>query len=335
MPPALALDDDRIAQAAADWLVQLSADDARERDAARAGFEAWKRADPRHAAAAAGMERFIDQTRALRGGPAHGSAARAALHAALDAPAKAGRLRRLGAPLVLAFALLVPGVLALRAFPPAEMLADLRTGTGERRTQVLADGTRLALGTGSAVNVEMTPDLRRLELLGGEIHVDVAKDASRPFVVETAHGRVRALGTRFIVRRDADSTRVLMLESSTALTAGQPATAEVRLAAGGQARLSAQGVERLDDINAGMVEDAFVHRRLLVQDRPLPEVLDELSRHRPGLIRYQREQLDGIRVSAVLPLDDTDRALQLLVDSFPQLRVRTATRWVVMVDLPR
>lgn len=337
--------DDDIAQAAADWIVRLSADDDRERDAARTGFEAWKRADPRHAAAAAGMERFIDQVRALRGDGSSGAtgssdvasarAARSVLTATLDAQTRRMRLRRIAAPVVLALALIIPAALALRVFPPAEMLADLRTAPGEQSTRMLADGTRLEMGSRSAVNTRLEPGLRRVELLSGEMLVDVAKDSSRPFVIETAHGRIRALGTRFIVRRDAESTLLTMLESKTAVTAGEPAAAEIQIEAGQQARLSARGVERLAAINPGLVEDAFVHRRLLVQDRPLPEVLDELGRHRQGIIRYQREQIEGIRVSAVLPLGDTDRALQLLANNFPQLRVRTITPWVVVIDSPR
>ena len=283
------------------------------------------------------MERFVAQAQALGGnatcdGPAT-RAARAALQATLKPPVT--RRRRIAAPLLLVIALLLPLALVLRAFPPAELLADLRTATGEQRTQVLADGTRLSLGSGSAVNVGLAPGLRRLELLNGEILVDVAKDAARPFVVETAHGRIRALGTRFLVRRDAGSTLLTMLESTTAVTAGGQTAGEVHVDAGGQVRLSARGVERLADVHTGMAGDAFEHQRLLVQDRPLPEVLDELARHRRGVIRYERERLAGIRVSAVLPLDDTDRALQLLVDSFPQLRVRTATAWVVLVDTAR
>jgi len=35
-----------------------------------------------------------------------------------------------------------------------------------------------------------------------------------------------------------------------------------------------------------------------------------------------------------LPLDDTDKALQLLIDNFPQLRIRMLTRYLVMVDAP-
>jgi transmembrane sensor len=40
-------------------------------------------------------------------------------------------------------------------------------------------------------------------------------------------------------------------------------------------------------------------------------------------------------VSAVLPLDDTDRALHLLLTNFPQLRIRTVSRYLVLVDVPK
>ncbi|NIM41268.1 MAG: DUF4880 domain-containing protein, partial [Hydrogenophaga sp.] len=75
-------EDERIAQAAAQWLVRLSADDPQERRDAGAGFEAWKRADPRHAAVARGMEDFIGHARGLRGDGAP-NPARAALDAVL------------------------------------------------------------------------------------------------------------------------------------------------------------------------------------------------------------------------------------------------------------
>ncbi|MEC5398554.1 FecR family protein [Uliginosibacterium sp. H1] len=344
-PPASRHDDD-IAQCAADWIVHLSSDDPAERDAARAGFEAWKRADPRHAAAAAGMERFVDQARSLRRNApadpaeADASAARAALDTVLDAGARRSRelarTRRITGLLGFLVVLVAAAALTLHAVPPAALLsgllADARTATGEQRSQVLADGTRLTLGSASAVDFSFSPGLRQVTLLKGEILVQVASDPSRPFVVDTADGRIRALGTRFIVRREAGWTRLTMLESRTAASASGGDPSGITVTAGQQARLSASGVELLDAINPGLTEDAFLRQRLLVQGRTLPEVLDELARHRSGLIRYDRAQIEGIRVSAVLPLDDTDRALQLLVTSFPQLRVRSLTPWLVLVD---
>lgn len=74
-----------------------------------------------------------------------------------------------------------------------------------------------------------------------------------------------------------------------------------------------------------------MHRRLVANDRPLPDVLDELGRHRGGLVRYRRGDVEGLRVTAVLPLDDTDQALRLLLAEFPQLRMHTLTPWLVLI----
>ena len=41
--------------------------------------------------------------------------------------------------------------------------------------------------------------------------------------------------------------------------------------------------------------------------------------------------LAGLRVSAVLPLDDTDRALQLIADTLP-LQIKTYTPWLVVIS---
>ena len=38
-----------------------------------------------------------------------------------------------------------------------------------------------------------------------------------------------------------------------------------------------------------------------------------------------------MNVSAVLPLEDTDRALQLLADSFP-IRINRITPWLIVVE---
>ncbi len=71
------------------------------------------------------------------------------------------------------------------------------TETGEVRRVPLADGSVVAINTESAIVVEIKPDLRQIRLTRGEAWFQVAKDASRPFVVEA--GRARACvrsGTR-------------------------------------------------------------------------------------------------------------------------------------------
>jgi len=334
---AAARDNDSIATEAAQWLVSLRDDETQGNAAAlartRAAFIAWKAADPRHAEAAQRMEALLERVQGLRG-QAGGNArpAQAALNAALSTgQSRRRRAARAGAVLALVLAMAVPAAVALRVWPPAYLMADLRTSAGEWQDHQLADGTRIALRGGSAVNLRYDAARRTLELVQGDILVDVAKDAARPFVVQTAHGLIRALGTRFMVERQPDATVLSMLESTTEV---QPAAggAPLRVHAGERLRFTAAQADAATPLDASTTEGAWRRHQLVVHDQPLPEVLDALARQRPGHLQYDRAALEGIRVSAVLPLDDTGRALQLLVDSFPQLRVRMLTRYFVMVD---
>ena len=319
---------DIAAEQAARWIVRLSADDPAERDKARAGFAAWKAADPLHATVAAGMENLLRQLHAVRE-PAGGDhrPARAAL--AAIAP-KRQRLRQLAAASAVAV-LVLTGTLVLGE-RPAYLLADLRSPTGQWQTHTLADGSRLTLAGGSAVNVRFNAGERHVELVRGDILVDVAKDAQRPFIVDSGQAAIRALGTRFAVRREDGATILSMLES--AVSAQVPQHRAVVVQAGQRTRITDDGVGPLTSIDAASVQQAWRAHQLVVDDLPLADVLDELARHRPGQLHYDRAQIAGIRVAAVLPLDDTDKALQLLIDNFPQLRIRMLTRYLVMVDAP-
>ena len=327
-----------MAEAAAEWIVRLDEGGPDERAAARRGFEDWKQADPRHTELAAGLERWLSSMRGLSSASSGRSAqpARAA-RAALDDLAKdrtavrPRRSRRVAGLATLVLAVLASVVWTARSDVSTAWLADLRTSTGEQRVETLADGSRVTLSSGTAANVAMQGDRRQVKLLQGEILVDVAKDAARPFEVDTPHGRIRALGTKFVVRRDPDATRLTMIESRTRVQSAAGG-ADLTLTAGQQLRLTPLGAEPLPDVDPGTVETAFQARRLVVRDVPLAQVLDELARHRRGVIRYDRAAIDGMRVSAVLPLDDTDRALDLLLDNFSRLRIRTVTPWVVLVD---
>ncbi|MNK27584.1 fec operon regulator FecR [compost metagenome] len=319
---------DIAAEQAARWIVRLSADDPAERDKARAGFAAWKAADPLHATVAAGMENLLRQLHAVRE-PAGGDhrPARAAL--AAIAP-KRQRLRQLAAASAVAV-LVLTGTLVLGE-RPAYLLADLRSPTGQWQTHTLADGSRLTLAGGSAVNVRFNAGERHVELVRGDILVDVAKDAQRPFIVDSGQAAIRALGTRFAVRREDGATILSMLES--AVSAQVPQHRAVVVQAGQRTRITDDGVGPLTSIDAASVQQAWRAHQLVVDDLPLADVLDELAHHRPGQLHYDRAQIAGIRVAAVLPLDDTDKALQLLIDNFPQLRIRMLTRYLVMVDAP-
>lgn len=327
------------AEQAAVWLVQLSGDDPAACVRAEREFAAWKAADPRHAEAAACLESVVERVKAVR----HGAVgtprtARVALDAVREGPGRprrAGR-RRVVRVLALMLAMAVPAWVAVADGSAADLLADVRSGEIDWISRTLPDGTRVVLSGRAAIDLHYDARQRTIRLLHGDIRVEVAKDAERPFFVETPLARIRALGTRFAVSHERGSTALEMFESSVsvqALEGPQAPTAVVH--AGERMRFTAQGLGQIGKLDAAQVEQGWRHKQLVLNDRPLAEVLAQLARHRPGGIRFEPGQFDGLRVSAVLPLDRPDDALQLLASSLPELRLRSvAGRWVWAARAP-
>ncbi|AYV47724.1 iron dicitrate transport regulator FecR [Caulobacter flavus] len=96
----------------------------------------------------------------------------------------------------------------------APRLLSARYGTtlGEIRRVPLADGSLAAINTDTTLEVAMKPRRREVRLDRGEVWFQVAKDADRPFVVESGPVRVRAVGTAFSVRRRDGGCEVLVTE---------------------------------------------------------------------------------------------------------------------------
>ncbi|WP_242675157.1 FecR family protein [Phytopseudomonas dryadis] len=304
-----------ILEQAAEWLVKLDAGECRQ-----AELDNWREAAPEHARALQSLQGMLGHFQQIAPGPA-----RAALRAAHRKPGT-----RLGTALALCTALLLPGWLLWQHTPPSYLLADIRTCTGQWHSQRLDDGSQISLNGRSAVDLRFDARERRLQLLQGEILVDVAADRQRPFIVETAHGRIRALGTRFIVQQDGDGTRLLMLESKTAVSAAG-SSQETQVAAGQQVRIDQHGVSTPGALDTRGLEQAWQQRQLVAQDRPLPEVLEELARHHRGYLRFDNQALRDLRVSAVLPLDDGPRALRLLAQSMG-LTVSHYSPWITVIE---
>lgn len=217
------------------------------------------------------------------------------------------------------------GWAAAEALSWESWLARYSTGTGDHRDVRLADGGHLLLNTASAVDVDYGPGIRLLTLHGGEILVETAPDPlvpSRPFIVRTPHGDVRALGTRFTVRADSDSTRVVVLRDAVEVTAGSDS---VVVNQGHHARFSKAALPVPE--RSGEAETSWVDNILTVSDWRLGDLVAELARYRTGYLRCHPD-VAGLRVSGAFALQDTDRALAALERSLPVRIVRRTGFWV-------
>jgi transmembrane sensor len=212
-------------------------------------------------------------------------------------------------------------------YPLGNVAADAATATGERRRYVLSDGSQLLLDARSRVNLDFTPAYRQVRLLDGAVTVSVAPDARRPFLVQTAEGTVRALGTRYMVRQQAQRTLVVVHEHEVEVETMSGAHGTVR--AGTGARFDAA---RMDTPRAElMAEAAWEAGWVEARGRPLAEVIAALRPYRSGTLRVSMAA-GGLPVSGHFPLDDTDAALDTLRDIMP-IHVRRFTPWFVSISV--
>jgi len=306
---APATDAREVVRAAARWLALLESGQASQRDLQR--LAQWRASDSLHEDAWQKAQLLRQRFSQLPGELAM---------ATLDRP---DARRRAVLKQALGVAALVPTAWLLsRQLPLDAWTADLHTAIGERRQRVLSDGTVLQLNTDSAVDVDLAA--RRVKLLRGEVAVAVP-DAVR-LVVQVPYGQVQVRGGEVCVRLFDQACRVSVINGLATLQPlrGNP----VVLQAGQQASLRASGpgpVMAVDDLLLGWRDGV-----LRVDDRPLGDLLHELRRYRPGLLRWAAE-LERLRVTGTFRLDDTDRVLALLAASLP-LEVHARTRyWVTLV----
>ncbi|SFP05986.1 FecR family protein [Ectopseudomonas composti] len=294
-----------IREAAAEWAVLL-ADDALD-DGQRQALQQWLQADARHAEALA----FAQRTWAALGGlPADKPSRRRAVPVApylARHPRRHVQLRRWGAAACLALLL---GGLGLnqseRLLLP--LLADHRTASGDVRSLTLADGSEVTLDSASAIRLDYSAGKRRIELLAGAAIFQVAPQADRPFVVEAAGGSTQALGTRFVVQREAGAGALVgVLEHAVQVKA---ADQQRRLQEGDSLRYDAAG---LHDAVLDLQRVTSWQRGLLVFDRQsLGQVIEQLNRYRSGYILVGSEAIAQREVSGVFRLDALDDALATL-----------------------
>lgn len=249
--------------------------------------------------------------------------------AVLDRPRNAGSRRHLLRATALAIATPMLGWFAYRHLPWQVWNADFSTATGETRELTLADRSRVLLNTASAISARFDGEARRVHLHAGEILVETAHDRAYqalPFMVQTDHGQLRALGTRFTVRKHAHSTTLAVLQGAVQVTPAQSSLPLV-VQAGEQVNFDSRQSGAITPLSAHT--DAWARGVLYAQDMRLDDFLAELQRYRPGVLQCVPD-IAGLRVSGVFQLCDTDRILELLTQTLP-VRTQTRTRYWVTV----
>ncbi|MEF2265295.1 FecR domain-containing protein [Janthinobacterium sp. LS2A] len=304
----------KVLAAAAHWHVELQCGGADP-----AALQAWRDASAEHERAWELLRRMDGQL--------------GAIPAALAIPAlQAAQQRRRAAAKVLAMLVAAGGGIALgqaglQSAPWQAWTASLRTAPGQRRHVTLADGGRMEMNTDSALDVAYGATHRRIRLHHGEIMITTASDA-RPFLVDTPHGVIRALGTRFGVRCDAQGSTVSVYEHAVEVRCAARPDAVRRLEAGQQLRFSASGSE--DVLAMPAHQDSWLRGMLVAADWPLQQLVQELARYRRGRLACDAS-VARRPVTGTYRLDDIDAVLESLCASHG-LQVTYFTRYWATVS---
>lgn len=242
-----------------------------------AQFDAWWAADVRHQGAYARAMAIYNAIN-LATGPQPLAAGLPAARA--QEPGRRGWLKVGAMAACLAAALSTLSVSALRDDHV------LTTAKGEFRKVPLQDKSVATINSGSQIEVAFTKSQRTVNMRKGEAWFEVAKDKTKPFVVEAGEARIRAVGTAFSVRRFANGTEVLVTEGKVEVW-GKGQDAQRRFLTGGDRAFLAQDAGTISvsrqpvEVNRKL---AWREGKVILKNQTLDDAVADFNRYSPKTI---------------------------------------------------
>jgi len=182
---------------------------------------------------------------------------------------------------------------------------------GRPRTFALPDGSRIVLDTKSSVQVALSDERRLIRLLAGRARFDVAKDAARPFIVQSGERQVIAVGTAFTVAAEDDRTSVVLEEGRVIVRSrsgdrGAAAYADVGMAPGDRMVFHAGATAPAEDRPDLAKLSAWQTGRLVFEEETLFEASAELNRYNHRTLEIEDAGSASLRISGVFRADDPE-----------------------------
>ncbi len=242
---------------------------------------------------------------------------------------------------VLALATAAAAVIALLFFVLTSSPAGtVTTAKGERRVTLLPDGSRVTLNTDTRITLLFGAGKRRVRLDHGEALFDVMPAQGRPFIVVAGKREVRALGTSFEVRRDAESSvSVTLIEGRISIEPvsfenrsgpdAPPAASITVLDLPGQRATFAP--HRAPKIDHAVLQQVISWQsgEVVFADTPLPEAAREMNRYSDRQIIVQGAGTDSLHIGGLFQAGDSIAFAQAVAQTF-DLELRESGRNIVL-----
>lgn len=205
---------------------------------------------------------------------------------------------------------------------PMQQNQTVATALAERKSVTLPDGSVVELNARTSLLVDLGAKERHIRMSDGEAFFTVAKDKSRPFIVDTPAGSVRVTGTVFNVHADTPvDLAVTVVEGSVQVNPCQGSSAvpsaPASLKAGDQLIVRNGQAERhvLDESD---LEDALSwrHGDVVFKGTPLASAVAQFQRYHGRTITVA-PSVANLSVGGRYHLDDLDSFLNDLERFLP------------------
>lgn len=262
------------------------------------------------------------------------------------------RLQRRYLPLAAAAVAAIAVVLLL--LPSQDYEASYRTAVGQYEEILLPDDSIVTLNTNSAATVHYSDAERRVHLLRGEAHFDIAPAPERPFSVIAGSGTVRAVGTAFTVYLKGDVVEVTVTEGIVEVLPIVLPPVErksPRMPVKGAAPVAVSVAKTLEEgekleysettASVSRFDPGEVARKLAWRDgmldfqgETLAEVIEEASRYTSTRMTIDDAEIEGLHVTGYFRAGDVDTLLRL-IESNERVTVRRVTPGLVRITARR
>jgi transmembrane sensor len=175
----------------------------------------------------------------------------------------------------------------------------------------LIDGSIADLSAKTRLNVHFSESERRLQLWQGEAQFSVKKDADRPFVVETNHARMEALGTIFNVDQRGDVTELSVFEGQVAISPLNDLLQKNVISAGERVIVSAGGSHDIIKFDVNN-HKSWTAGWISVEKMPLSELLIKLNRFSQIELKNGDITTGRLLVTGSFELKEMDKNIRIL-----------------------
>jgi transmembrane sensor len=209
----------------------------------------------------------------------------------------------------------IAGLAAISLLRPQSPLGVVHeTATGERATFTLNDGSTLVLNARSRARVVYSENQRLALLDKGEALFDVARDPDRPFVVETAFGSIRVLGTSFVVKVREASVRATVLRGLVEARAANGAARRRVEARASEEVVLARGAVHSESVTPETVAHRTAWRQgmLAFDGETLLEACADVERQTGVRFAFSDKAIGELRLGGVIHADDSEAFTDLL-----------------------